>query len=55
MTYIVDQLFPPINDIEESVEFSNFNYWREPVPDLAIEIDLPNSAPLPVATENQKV
>lgn len=55
MTYIVDQLFPPINDIEESVEFSNFNYWREPVPDLAIDLDLPNVSPLPTTTENQKV
>lgn len=35
MTHIVDQLFPPINDKEESVEFSNFNFWREPV----LEID----------------
>lgn len=34
MTYIVDQLFPPINDKEESVEFSNFNFWREPVLDI---------------------
>lgn len=34
MTYIADQLFPPINTIEESVEFSNFNYWREPVLEL---------------------
>lgn len=55
MTYIVDQLFPPINDTEESVEFSNFNYWREPVQDLGIELELPNSAPLPTITENQKV
>lgn len=31
MAYIVDQLFPPVNDKEESVEFSNFNFWREPV------------------------
>ncbi len=55
MTYIVDQLFPPINDIEESVEFSNFNYWREPVQDFAIELDLPStSAPLPTITENAK-
>lgn len=53
MTYIVDQLFPPINDIEESVEFSNFNYWREPV--CEIELDLPNSAPLQTIPENQKL
>lgn len=34
MAYIVDQLFPPINDKEESVEFSSFNYWRDPVVDI---------------------
>lgn len=34
MAYIVDQLFPPVNDREESVEFSSFNYWREPVLDV---------------------
>lgn len=32
MAYIVDQLFPPVNDrIDESMEFSSFNFWREPV------------------------
>lgn len=35
MAYIVDQLFPPVNDREESVEFSSFNYWREPVLDIS--------------------
>ncbi|KAJ6642275.1 Phosphatidate phosphatase LPIN2 [Pseudolycoriella hygida] len=55
MTYIVDQLFPPINDIEESVEFSNFNYWREPVQELGIEFDLLNSTSTPTTVENQKV
>lgn len=35
MAYIVDQLFPPINDKEELVEFSSFNFWRDPV----LEID----------------
>lgn len=34
MAYIVDQLFPPVNDREESVEFSSFNFWREPVEDV---------------------
>lgn len=34
MAYIADQLFPPIATIEESAEFSNFNYWREPVFEL---------------------
>lgn len=34
MTYIVDQLFPPIKYDEVAVEFSNFNYWRDPIPEL---------------------
>ncbi|XP_039479367.1 phosphatidate phosphatase LPIN3 isoform X4 [Drosophila santomea] len=36
MTYIVDQLFPPVKHDEASAEFSNFNYWRDPIPDLEI-------------------
>nr|NP_001097228.1 lipin, isoform B [Drosophila melanogaster]NP_001188882.1 lipin, isoform K [Drosophila melanogaster]ABV53728.1 lipin, isoform B [Drosophila melanogaster]ADI80335.1 lipin isoform K [Drosophila melanogaster]ADV37131.1 lipin, isoform K [Drosophila melanogaster] len=36
MTYIVDQLFPPVKLDEASAEFSNFNYWRDPIPDLEI-------------------
>lgn len=56
MTYIVDQLFPPINDIEESVEFSHFNYWRQPVHDIGIEFDLPSFVSLlPTIAENPKV
>ncbi|XP_055837430.1 phosphatidate phosphatase LPIN3 isoform X3 [Episyrphus balteatus] len=39
MTYIVDQLFPPIKYDEGSIEFSNFNYWRDPLPELDIELD----------------
>ncbi|XP_034108587.1 phosphatidate phosphatase LPIN3 isoform X3 [Drosophila albomicans] len=34
MTYIVDQLFPPVKHDEVAVEFSNFNYWRDPIADL---------------------
>lgn len=35
MTYIVDQLFPPNNDREESNnEFTNVNYWRDPILDV---------------------
>lgn len=34
MTNIVDQLFPPINGLECSIEFSNVNFWREPLPEL---------------------
>lgn len=39
MAYIVDQYFPPINDREESVEFSSFNYWREPILDIDSNCD----------------
>lgn len=35
MAYIVDQLFPPVNDREETFEYSSVNYWRDPV----LEID----------------
>lgn len=35
MTFIVDQLFPPDNDLEESNnEFTNVNYWRDPILDV---------------------
>ncbi|XP_034120513.1 phosphatidate phosphatase LPIN2 isoform X4 [Drosophila guanche] len=36
MTYIVDQLFPPVKLDEAAAEFSNFNYWRDPIADLDI-------------------
>lgn len=39
MAYIVDQLFPPLQNDEEAIEFSSFNYWRDPVLD-ATELDL---------------
>ena len=39
MTYIVDQLFPPIRDDEGAVEYSNFNYWRDPIPELDLVLD----------------
>lgn len=47
MAYIADQLFPPIATIEESAEFSNFNFWREPVFELD---DLISSADVLAAT-----
>lgn len=34
MTYIVDQLFPPLREDdgeEPAIEYSNFNYWRDPI------------------------
>ncbi|XP_011204863.2 phosphatidate phosphatase LPIN3 isoform X2 [Bactrocera dorsalis] len=39
MTYIVDQLFPPLRDDEGAVEYSNFNYWRDPIPELDLVLD----------------
>ncbi|XP_016970220.1 phosphatidate phosphatase LPIN2 isoform X4 [Drosophila rhopaloa] len=54
MTYIVDQLFPPVKHDEASAEFSNFNYWRDPIPDLEIpELEtalVPPSSKLDLAT-----
>lgn len=35
MTFIVDHLFPPYNGLGDSNnEFTNVNYWRDPVPEL---------------------
>lgn len=35
MTYIVDQLFPPCSNAPDgSIEFSNVNFWREPLPEI---------------------
>lgn len=39
MTFIVDQLFPPDNDLEESNnEFTNVNYWRDPILDVTADL-----------------
>lgn len=41
MAYIVDQLFPPIKHLEaEDIEFTSFNYWREPLADIDLNLDL---------------
>ena len=35
LTEIVDQLFPPLAlQPGEAPQFSNFHYWREPVPEV---------------------
>ncbi|KAM8714330.1 hypothetical protein ACLKA7_014459 [Drosophila subpalustris] len=47
MTYIVDQLFPPVKHDEVAVEFSNFNYWRDPIVDLP---ELQTAAVAPTST-----
>ena len=45
MTFIVDQLFPPIKltDEDDDIEYTSFNYWRDPVADM--EIEIPVAAP----------
>lgn len=40
MAYIVDQLFPPLRDDQPAIEYSNFNYWRDPVADFQLELEL---------------
>ncbi|XP_053689451.1 phosphatidate phosphatase LPIN3 [Sabethes cyaneus] len=45
MAYIVDQLFPPIKHIEEEdSEYTSFNYWRDPVPDIDLNLDLSSNS-----------
>lgn len=45
MAYIVDQLFPPMKHIEaEDIEFTSFNYWREPLADIDLNLDLSGSS-----------
>lgn len=51
MAYIVDQLFPPVNDREESVEFSSFNFWRDPVLDIECDHLLDLTSITPVESE----
>lgn len=61
MTYIVDQLFPPIceEDEESAIEYSNFNYWRDPISyfddienDLSLNSSLTTNKNLSTISEN---
>lgn len=54
MTFIVDQLFPPDNDLEESNnEFTNVNYWRDPILDVTeVLLNELNSGESDDATKN---
>ena len=40
MTHIVDQLFPPkkLTDEDDCIEYTSFNYWRDPVTDVDLDI-----------------
>lgn len=55
MTYIVDQLFPPVmfEDLEENIEYTSFNYWRDPVFD--VDLDLTGSTASPTPESNGQV
>jgi len=39
MSYIVDQMFPPPPE-DTSEDFTNFIYWRDPIPELVVDPDL---------------
>lgn len=40
MSSIVDQLFPPIKtDEDENIEYTSFNYWRNPVDEFELELE----------------
>lgn len=43
MAYIADHLFPPIqaDDWCGYDEYSNFNFWRDPVPEIQMEAVTP--------------
>lgn len=51
MTYIVDQLYPPIKltDDDDCIEYTSFNFWRNSFDDIELDIS-GNSSP---AHDNQ--
>lgn len=57
MTFIVDQLFPPIvksDDDGDNIEFTSFNYWREPIGNVEFELDIPTSSGLKPEKESKE-
>jgi len=60
MTYIADQLFPPLKPDETAIEFSSFNYWRDPIADIDLDLigdvtqqgDIDLNKPLSTIPEN---
>lgn len=54
MTYIVDQLFPPIKltDEDDCIEYTWFNYWRDPVDDIDLDDSTDSSSPTPDHSNN---
>ncbi|XP_071440947.1 phosphatidate phosphatase LPIN3 isoform X2 [Hetaerina americana] len=52
MSYIVDQMFPPLpEDNSSSEDFTNFMYWRDPIPEIVAP--LPNLS-LPISEGTTK-
>ncbi|KAK7867308.1 hypothetical protein R5R35_002128 [Gryllus longicercus] len=39
MSYIVDQMFPPPPE-DASEDFTNFIYWRDPIPEIDVDVTL---------------
>ncbi|PSN31896.1 hypothetical protein C0J52_21201 [Blattella germanica] len=52
MSYIVDQMFPPPPE-DTSEDFSNFVYWRDPIPDLIVDEHL-NLAEISAVAEDAR-
>ncbi|KAG8973032.1 hypothetical protein FRC05_009147, partial [Tulasnella sp. 425] len=45
MTDLVDQIFPPVHK-KWATEFTDFNYWRDPLPDVDLpDLDPPSLSP----------
>jgi phosphatidate phosphatase LPIN len=53
MSYIVDQMFPPPPE-DTSEDFSNFIYWRDPIPDLVVDAHLHAAETAIVIEETRK-
>lgn len=54
MTYIVDQLFPPMVKNDEDfdyMEYSSFNYWRDPISFIDVEV---NATAAPSCSKQEK-
>jgi phosphatidate phosphatase LPIN len=53
MSYIVDQMFPPPPE-DTSEDFSNFIYWRDPIPDLVVDAHLHAAETVTVNEETRR-
>lgn len=40
LTSVVDHMFPPLEDKKETfTEYTSFNYWRDVLPEISLEIE----------------